>query len=53
MRMKDFVQDFVVEGVYHMIHPDIRDINVQLLNPQEKEVFMRALEFMVMFGIEI
>lgn len=53
MRMKDFVQDYVVEGIYQMIHPDIRDINVQLLSATEKEVFLRALEFMVMFDIEI
>lgn len=32
MRMKDFVQDYVVEGIYQMIHPEIRDINVQLLS---------------------
>ena len=36
-----------------MIHPDVRDCNIQLFNKQEKEVFLKAVELMVMFDIKI
>lgn len=36
-----------------MIHPEVREINIQLFNPWEKEVFLKAIELLVLFGIKI
>jgi len=39
--------------VYLIIHPEIREINIQLFNPWEKEIFVRAIELMVLFDIKL
>jgi len=36
-----------------MLHPEVREINIQLFNPLEKEVFLKAIELMVLFDIKI
>lgn len=43
----------ILPSVYLMIHPEVRECNIQLFNPKEKEVFLQALELMVMFDIKI
>lgn len=52
LRKKDMMLD-ILPMVYSMIHPDVREINIQLFNPYEKEVFLKALELMVLFDIRI
>jgi len=36
-----------------MIHPEVREINIQLFNQQEKDIFLKAIEFMVLFDIKL
>jgi hypothetical protein len=43
----------ILPSVYQMLHPEVREINIQLFNDYEKEVFLRAIELLVMFDIKI
>ena len=52
LRKKDMMLD-LLPYVYQMIHPDVREINIQLFNNTEKEAFLKALELMVLFDIRI
>jgi len=49
---KNLILD-VIPFVYQIVHPNIREINIQILNNWEKEIFLKALEFMVLFNISI
>ena len=52
LNKKDITLD-ILPSVYQIIHPDIRDINIQMFNAWEKVLFLKALEFMVIFNIKI
>eukprot|EP00356_Strombidium_inclinatum_P001948 CAMPEP_0170512636 /NCGR_PEP_ID=MMETSP0208-20121228/66959_1 /TAXON_ID=197538 /ORGANISM="Strombidium inclinatum, Strain S3" /LENGTH=149 /DNA_ID=CAMNT_0010796285 /DNA_START=460 /DNA_END=909 /DNA_ORIENTATION=+ len=52
VRKKDMLLD-ILPSVYSMLHPDVRDVNVQLFNEQEKESFLATLELMVLFDITL
>lgn len=52
IRKKDMMLD-ILPCVYLMIHPEVREINIQLLDTYEKQVFLTALELMVLFDIKI
>ena len=45
----------VLPYVYLLIHPEVRETNhnIHLFNDREKEVFIAALELMVLFDIKI
>ena len=43
----------ILPNVYQMIHPEVREINIQLFDTYEKHVFLTALELMVLFDIKI
>ena len=43
----------VLPFVYHMIHPQVRDVNTQLFTPVEKDCFKKAIEIMVTFDIKL
>lgn len=52
MKRTDFKKD-VLPYIYHMIHPNVREINTQLFNKHERQVFQTAIEIMVMFDIKL
>ena len=52
IRKKDMMLD-ILPNVYQMIHPEVREINIQLFDTYEKHVFLTALELMVLFDIKI
>jgi hypothetical protein len=52
LRKKDMMLD-VLPFIYQMIHPEVREINIQLFDTNEKHIFLTALELMVMFDIKI
>jgi hypothetical protein len=52
IRRKDMMFD-VLPWIYLMVHPDVREINLQLFNDQEKHIFLKAIEFLVLFDIKI
>ena len=39
--------------MYQIIHPDVNESNIHLFKEREKEVFLKAIEFMVIFNIKI
>jgi len=43
----------VLPYAYHMMHPQIRDINTQLFSEHEKESFKSAIETMIILGVEM
>lgn len=52
LRRKDVMLD-ILPSIYIMIHPEVREINIQLFNQQEKDIFLKAIEFMVLFDIKL
>ena len=52
LKKKDLAFD-ILPLVYILVHPEIREINIQLFNKWEKEIFLRAIEFMVFFDIKL
>ena len=43
----------ILPSIYIMIHPEVREINIQLFNQQEKDLFLKAIEFMILFDIKL
>lgn len=43
----------ILPCVYSIVHPEVREVNIQLYNEWERTVFVSALEFMVVFNIKI
>jgi len=52
LKKKDLLFD-ILPLVYILIHPEIREINIQLFNKWEKDIFLRAIELMVFFDIKL
>ena len=52
MKKKDLTFD-ILPLVYILLHPEIREINIQLFNKWEKEIFLKAIELMVFFDIKL
>lgn len=52
IRKKDMMLD-ILPHIYLMIHPEVREINIQLFDTREKETFLTTLELMVLFDIKI
>lgn len=52
IRKRDMMFD-VLPWIYLMVHPDVREINIQLFNDFEKHIFLKAIEFLVLFDIKI
>ena len=52
LKKKDLCFD-ILPLVYVLIHPEIREINIQLFTAWEKEIFLRAIELMVFFDIKL
>jgi hypothetical protein len=43
----------ILPSVYQILHPTVREINIQLFTEWERTVFLAALEFMVVFNIKL
>lgn len=43
----------ILPCVYSVVHPEVREVNIQLYNDWERTVFLSALEFMVVFNIKL
>lgn len=52
MKRSDFKKD-VLPYIFQIIHPNVRDLNIQLFTPFEKLAFLTAIEVMVMFDIKL
>ena len=52
MSKEAFKRD-ILPFIYHMIHPNIREINTQLFTKHEKYAFQSAIEIMVLFDITL
>lgn len=52
MSRSEFCRD-VLPSLYQIMHPEVRDTNVQLLSETERCQFLAALEFMVMLNLKI
>eukprot|EP00347_Sterkiella_histriomuscorum_P000515 403375550 len=52
IRKRDFNTD-ILPFIYHMVHPNIREINTQLFTKHERIAFQQAIEIMIMFDITL
>lgn len=52
IRKRDMMID-ILPHVYNMLHPNVREINIQLFDEFEKQIFLKAIELMVVFDIKL